>query len=737
MSTLRFELDAAGVALVSIDVVDRSMNVLTPALEAALAAAVERIAADASIKAAVITSAKSNAFLAGADLKELVSVYGQETLQQAYARSARLSGVFRRLETCGKPIAAAINGLALGGGLELALACHYRVLADDPKAVVGLPEVKVGLLPGAGGTQRLPRLIGIQQALPMLLNGAPVLPAQALELGIVHALAPADQLIARARDWVLANPVAQQPWDVKGFKVPGGVGCLAPHAVESFQAGTSRVARATQRNYPAPPAILACVFEGTQLPIDRALRLESKYFATLLCSPVCRNLMRTMFIQKEAADKLASRPAGVPKSTFTRIGVIGAGMMGAGIAYAAASAGIDVILLDATQELADRGKAYSVKALQRQLEKRATTQQRVNTTLSRILATTDYSHLRGCELVVEAVFEKREVKHDVIRKATALLGPSAIFASNTSTLPIGGLAEVHPRPEQFVGLHFFSPVEHMPLVEVIRGRSTSAATLAQALDFVSQLRKTPIVVNDSPGFFTSRVFGTYVDEGMAMLAEGIEPALIENAARMAGMPVGPLAVCDEVTIELQLKVHEQAVADGLNEKFQRLTAIDVVRKMVQEQGRVGRRGGGGFYDYPANERKRLWPGLRDLFAVREVQPEVEELRQRFLVIQALESARCVAEGVIDRPADADLGSILGIGYPAWAGGVLSFIDTIGAARFIADCRELARRYGQRFEPPADLVERAHRSALYHEETSGFTISIPQGDLEPIHGGQTG
>lgn len=724
MSTIRLQLDAAGVAVVSIDVADRSMNVLTPALEAALADAIEQIATDESIKGAVITSAKPNAFLASADLKALVSVYGQETLQQAYGRSTRLSGIFRRLETCGKPFAAAINGLALGGGLELALGCHYRVLSDHPKAVVGLPEVKVGLLPGAGGTQRLPRLIGIQQALPLLLTGASIPPARALELGIVHAIAPAEELVARAREWVLANPSAKQPWDVKGFKVPGGVGCLAPHAIESFQAGTSRIARTTQRNYPAPPAILACVFEGTQLPIDTALRLESKYIATLLCHPVARNLMRTMFINKDTADKLANRPATVPKSTLTKIGVVGAGMMGAGIAHAAASAGIDVVLLDATQEQADRGKAYSVKVLQRQLDKGSSTQQRMDATLARIVATTEYAQLRGCELVVEAVFENRDIKHDVIRKAVAVLSESAIFASNTSTLPISGLAEVHPRPEQFIGLHFFSPVEQMPLVEVIRGRRTSEATLAQALDLVGQLRKTPIVVNDSPGFFTSRVFGSYVDEGMTMLAEGIEPALIENAARMAGMPVGPLAVCDEVTIELQLKVHEQAVADGLDAKFQRLTAIDVVRKMVREQGRVGRRGGAGFYDYPANERKRLWSGLRDLFAVRETQPAAEELRQRFLVIQALEGARCVAEGVIDRPADADLGAILGIGYPSWTGGVLSFIDTIGPARFVDDCRELARRYGERFAPPSDLVERARRGALYHDTTSGFNIAIP-------------
>ena len=714
MSTIRFELDAAGVAVVSIDVAAKSMNVFIPQLEEDLAAAVERIASDAAIKGAVITSGKANGFVAGADLKDFVTVYGRETLQQARARSSRLTGLFRRIETCGKPFAAALNGLALGGGLELALACHYRVLTDHPKAVVGLPEVKVGLMPGAGGTQRLPRLIGIQQALPLLLSGASVSPAKALELGIVDAVAPASEVVEQARHWVLAHPEARQPWDVKGFKVPGGVGCLASHANESFQAGTSRLVKATQRNYPAPPAILACVFEGTQLPIDVALRVESKYFAKLLSGAVARNLMRTMFINKEAADKLASRPATPAKSTFTRIGVIGAGMMGGGIAYAAAAAGINVVLLDATQEQADKGKDYSAKALRRQLDKELTTQERVDATLARILATTEYAELQGCELVVEAVFENRAVKHEVIRKAAAVLGDRATFATNTSTLPITGLADTYPHPDRFIGIHFFSPVEHMPLVEIIRGQRTSEATVAQALDFVGQLRKTPIVVNDGPGFFTSRVFGSYVDEGMAMLAEGVEPALIENAARMAGMPIGPLAVCDEVTIELQLKVHEQAVADGLDEQFRRLTAIDVVRRMVSEHGRIGRRGGAGFYDYPVGERKKLWPGLRDVFGVHPTQPDVEDLQQRFLFIQALEGARCVAEGIVTNPADADLGSILGIGYPSWTGGVLSFIDTVGPARFVKDSQRMAQRYGGRFVPPSDLVARAEQGVSYYD-----------------------
>jgi len=711
MKTIQFELGGDGVALLSIHVAERPMNVLTPELEAELAACIERVAADPAIKGAVITSARDNAFVAGADLKDLVTAYGRETLQQAYARSAKLSGLYRRIETCGKPVACAINGLALGGGLELALACHYRVLADHPKAVLGLPEVKVGLLPGAGGTQRLPRLTGIASALPLLLEGNPVTPAQALKLGIVHALLPAEQLLAQARAWVLANPQAHQPWDRKGFQLPGGVGCLAPHAVESFQAGTSRVAQRTQRNYPAPPAILSAVFEGTQLPIDLALRVESKYFAKLLTDPVARNLMRTMFINKGAAEKLVRRPAGVPKMPVRKLGVLGAGLMGAGIAHVAAAAGIEVVLLDATPEQAEKGKAYSATLLGKDVEKGRLAPELAQAQLARILPTADYAQLVGCDLVVEAVFESREVKREVTQKAVAVLADDAIFASNTSTLPITGLAQAFPREAQFIGIHFFSPVERMPLVEIIRGRNTGDVALAKALDFVGQLRKTPIVVNDSPGFFTSRVFGTFVDEGMAMLAEGVAPALIENAARLAGMPVGPLAVCDEVSIELQLKVHEQAVADGLPKAFQRLTAIGVVRKMVQQLGRSGRRGGGGFYDYPVGAKKQLWPGLREAFPVAPRQPAVEELKQRFLYIQALETARCVEEGVIEHPADADLGSILGIGYPSWTGGVMSFIETVGVESFAAECQRLAKRHGARFKPGTALAPRAADTPL--------------------------
>jgi 3-hydroxyacyl-CoA dehydrogenase / enoyl-CoA hydratase / 3-hydroxybutyryl-CoA epimerase len=714
MQTLKVSVDADGIALAQIDVSERPMNVLTPELQNELSALIDRVRDDATIKGLVITSGKSNGFIAGADLKDLVLIHGRYTAAEVVTQFD-LSQIYRRLETCGKPVAAAINGLALGGGLELCLACHYRVLVDHPKAVVGLPEVKVGLLPGAGGTQRLPRLIGIPAALQLMRDGTPVAPAQALKLGIVHTLAPADALVDQAKAWVRNNPEAKQPWDVKGFRVPGGAGCLAPHAMETFGAGTSRMIRDTQRNQPAPVAIASCVFEGTIVPIDAGLRIEAKYFAKLATGAVARNLIRTSFINKGAAEKGMRRPAGVARRSVSRLGVLGAGLMGGGIAHVAAAAGIDVVLLDATQDRADDGKKYSERLLRKAVAKGGLDEARMQAQLARIQATTDYQALRGCELIVEAVFEQREVKRDVTQKAAAVVGAETIFASNTSTLPISGLAEAWPQPERFVGLHFFSPVERMPLVEIIRGRKTGDEALALAFDFVAQLRKTPILVNDSPGFFTSRVFGSYVDEGQAMLLEGVDPVLIEHAARRAGFPVGPLAVTDEVGIALQLKVHEQAVADKLPERFQRRLAIDVIHRML-DRGRAGRRAGGGFYQYPEGGRKWLWPGLFELFPRAATQPDVEVLSQRLLGIQALESLRCLEEGVIEHPVDGDLGSVFGIGYPAWTGGCLSYVDTIGYATFVAQCDRLAKRFGSRFK-----VSKAMRT---HALAGGAVYAAP-------------
>jgi len=712
---IHFNVGADGIAILTIDVVGRPMNVLTPAFTAELDAAVQRIASSADIKGAVITSGKANGFIAGADIKDMVTAYDRGiTPQQGAEFSSGLTRVLRRLETCGKPVAAAINGVALGGGFEVCLACHYRVLADDdPKAAVGLPEVTIGLLPGAGGTQRVPRLIGVEKALPILLQGQPVKPADALKLGLVHATGPKERLVEMARAWIASGPEATQPWDRKGFKVPGGSNPAQPNIMQAFMVGTALVAKQTHLNFPAPAEILSAVYEGVQVPIDLGLKLESKHFGKLLAGPVARNLMRTMFVNKGLADKLDRRPAGVPKSQVKKLGILGAGMMGAGIAYVSAQAGIEVVLLDSTLELAEKGKSYSQKLLQKDLERRRTTPEKMQALLARIHTTTDYAQLEGCDLIVEAVFENRDIKADVTAKTEAVIPKNAVFASNTSSLPITELATASKRPKQFIGIHFFSPVDKMALVEIIVGKKTDEETLARALDFVGQLRKTPIVVNDSRGFYTSRVFGTFTYEGQRMLEDGIEPALIENAGRMAGMPVGPLAVTDEVSIELQYHVLKQAQA-ALGDKWTPPPSWGVVLKMVEELKRGGRKYGKGFYDYPADGGKKvLWPGLKEIWPPAAVQPDVEEVKKRLLYIQALDTARCFEEGVVTTAAEADLGSILGWGFPAYTGGTLSFIDTVGIREFVAECQKLAKKYGPRFKPSRWLMQRAAEGKRFH------------------------
>jgi 3-hydroxyacyl-CoA dehydrogenase/enoyl-CoA hydratase/3-hydroxybutyryl-CoA epimerase len=714
---IRYSVDGDGIATLLIDVADRPMNVITPGFRKDLAECVEKVASDPAVRGAVIGSAKSS-FMAGADIKDMAGAFRRGlTAAEAAKFSGELNRLLRRMETCGKPFAAAVNGVALGGGFEVALACHYRVMADDPKAGVGFPEVKIGLLPGAGGTQRTPRLIGVMEALRLISEGRQLGPQDALKKGLVNEVAPAAELVARAKQWIMKSGEGVQPWDKKGFRVPGGAGMASPAAAQTFMVGTALAAKTTMRNYPAPAAILSCVYEGTLLPMDLALAVESKYFGQLLAGPVARNLMRTMFVNKGLADKLARRPADPPKSQVRRLGILGAGMMGAGVAYVSAAAGMDVVLLDSTQELAEKGRDHSKQLLAKDVSRGKKTQADADAVLARIKSTTSYDELAGCDLVIEAVFESRDIKADVTRKAEAVIPKGSVFASNTSTLPITGLAQASKRPAQFIGIHFFSPVEKMPLVEVILGKKTSEETLARALDYVAQLRKTPIVVNDSRGFYTSRCFGTFVTEGIAMLQEGVAPALIENGAKMAGMPVGPLAVADEVTIDLSWKIMRQTEQD-LGRRFQRPVTYDTVRRFVEELKRPGKRFGAGFYEYPKDAKKHLWPGLAQVFPRAPVQPPVEEIEKRFLCIQALEAARCMEESVVTTAAEADLGSILGWGFPAWTGGTLSYIDTTGLREFVAECDRLARRYGKRFKPSKWLRERAERNELFHAEAGG-------------------
>ena len=712
MNHLTIEVGADGVAIVTLDSKAERMNLVFPEWVAAFDAALDRVIGDAAVTGVIVTSGKPS-FMAGADLKLMSTFYGQgKTARDAFAFREGPNAIHRRMETSGKPFVAAINGLALGGGYELALACHHRIIVDDPKAVVGLPEVTVGLLPGSGGTQRLPRMLGVEKALAVLLSGETLKPAEALARGLVDAVVAPDQLLAAARAWLATKPDPTRAWDRKGFRMAGDQGLLDINIAMVYSTQATLASARTLHNYPAAQAILSAVFDGVQMPMDLALKLEGKYFAKLLAGPEARNIIRTSFVSKGEAERLARRPQGVDKAVVKTVGVLGAGMMGSGIAFVSALAGIDVALLDSTPEAAERGRANCAKLLAKDVERKRRTPQDADAILARIRPTTDFADLAGSDIVVEAVFEDAAIKADVTRKTEAAIGKKVIFASNTSTLPISELAKAFGRPTDFIGLHFFSPVDRMALVEVIMGRQTSQETLAHALDFVAQLRKTPIVVNDSRGFYTSRVFQTFIHEGMAMLAEGVAPALIENAARLAGMPVGPLAVTDEVTLELPMKIIREAEAqDGA--AYQRPAGANVLKRMIDELGRPGRKAGGGFYEYPEGGKKQLWSGLATAFPVAAVQPDLSEVKTRLLYIQALDTVRCLDEGVLTHPADADLGSVLAWGYPTYTGGTISFIETIGLPEFVATSDRLAQLYGERFRAPDSLRAKAAKNERFY------------------------
>ncbi|TGB33419.1 3-hydroxyacyl-CoA dehydrogenase NAD-binding domain-containing protein [Burkholderia thailandensis] len=704
-----YTLDDDGIAALSWNLPGRSQNVLNGESCAAFFAAASRALQDAAVKGILVTSAKPD-FIAGGDLEWLQASDDAETL---FARTCELHRALRALETGGKPVAIAMPGSALGGGLEIALAGHYRVAADNPKARFGLPEVTLGLLPGGGGTQRLPRLVGIQASLPLLLEGKRLKAADALAAGILHAVVPTGGEIAAARAWLLdaSRRTATQPWDAKGFRIPGGA-LTHPSVQQVFMAANALARQKTYGNYPAVASILSCVYEGLLTDLDTGLKTEARYFVKAVLSPQAKAMIRTLFFGMNEANKLAARPAGVPTQRYRKIGVLGAGMMGAGIAYVSAKAGLDVVLIDTSEEAAGRGKDYSRKLVDKQVQRGRLTREKADALLAKIVPTTDYARLDGAELVIEAVFEDRAIKADVTRRSETVLAPDALFASNTSTLPITGLAQASARPANFIGLHFFSPVDKMPLVEVIVGRDTSEATLARALDYVKTIGMTPIVVNDSRGFYTSRVFSTYVLEGLAMLAEGVAPALIENAGLLAGMPVGPLALTDEVSSELIHKITKQTRAD-LGDAYVARPGEDVAARMV-ELGRLGRKAGLGYYDYPANGgKKALWPGLAREFPVAAEQPDVAALIERLVTVQAVETARCLEERVLTTARDADVGAILGWGFPAFRGGPVSYIHGIGVDAFVATCDRLAARYGARFAAPGLLREMAAQGRSFY------------------------
>jgi 3-hydroxyacyl-CoA dehydrogenase/enoyl-CoA hydratase/3-hydroxybutyryl-CoA epimerase len=575
--------------------------------------------------------------------------------------------------------------------------------------------VQVGLLPGAGGTQRIPRLIGIMPALPLLLEGKNLTPQQAKSNGLIHEVVPAAELLAAAKKWLTSSSAkAVQPWDEKSFKVPGGSGGMHPATVQTFIAGNAMLRDKTLGNYPAAQAIMSAVYEGTQLPIDLALKVEAKYFLSLLRGNVAPNMIRSLFINKGKADKLVRRPQGIPKAQFKKIGMLGAGMMGAAIAYVAASNGIEVVLLDRDVESAERGKGYARKLVEGSVSKRRMSQADGDALLARIHPATDFAALADVDYIIEAVFEDRGIKADVTKKTEAVIRPGVIFGSNTSTLPISGLAEASSRPDKFIGIHFFSPAEKMPLVEIIRGKRTSDEALAVTLDFVQAIKKTPIVVNDGRGFFTSRFCGCYIGEGEIMLTEGIPAALIDNAGKLAGMPVGPLALADETAIDLGWKIH-QATERDLGSAYKPSAAVGVMETMYVKNGRAGRKNGKGFYDYPEKGQKSLWPGLAELFPVKPESewPPLEELKKRLLYAQALDAARCMEEGVLTDPEDGDIGGIFGLGFAPFTGGPISLIDTVGIAKFVAECDALAQKYGERFLPPNLLRDMAAKGETFY------------------------
>jgi 3-hydroxyacyl-CoA dehydrogenase/enoyl-CoA hydratase/3-hydroxybutyryl-CoA epimerase len=718
----KLDVDADGIALITWNMPGRSMNVIDRAVIEELSALVEKIAADAAIRGAVITSGKDS-FCAGADLTLLDSLMrtftrmakdGEEAaVTTLFAESRKLSQLYRRIESCGKPFVAAINGTALGGGLELCLACHQRIATDNAQTRLGLPEVKIGLFPGAGGTQRVARMMATTDALQFLLKGDQIDLARAKTLKLVDAVVPAADLVRVAKEWAKANPKAKAPWDVDGFRMPGGP-VYSRGGMMMWPAANAIYRRETYDNYPGARTILQVVYEGVQLPIDRALTVESRYFAKILRSPEAAAMIRSLFVSMQELNKGVRRPAGVPASQIRKVGILGAGFMGAGIASISAQAGLEVVLIDRDQASADKGKAHVQTTLTAQVERGRLSAALRDAVLAKITATADYGALAGADLIVEAVFEDRQVKAEATAKAQAVV-PNIVFGSNTSTLPITSLAEAARDPAKFIGIHFFSPVERMQLVEIILGKNTGDAALATALDFVRTIRRTPIVVNDSRGFYTSRVVGAYLREGHLMLAEGIPAAMIENCGRMAGMPVGPLALNDEVAIDLAWKIVKATETD-LGKSAVDLRQKALLDFMVEKKQRLGRKNGKGFYDYPEKGPKKLWPGLAEL-QTRKLDPDkidVQEVKDRLLAMQALETARCFEEGVLTDVREADVGSILGFGFAPFSGGTLSYIDMMGTQKFVELCLRLEGSCGPRFTPSKLLRDMAKKGESFYQ-----------------------
>ncbi|MFE1291680.1 3-hydroxyacyl-CoA dehydrogenase NAD-binding domain-containing protein [Streptomyces sp. NPDC058751] len=721
-TTIRWEQDETGVVTLVLDDPNQSANTMNAAFRASLTAVADRLEAEKdSIRGVVFTSAKKT-FFAGGDLRDLIRVT-PETAQDLFDGGLAIKRDLRRIETLGKPVVAAINGAALGGGFELALACHHRVALDTSGTKIGCPEVTLGLLPGGGGIVRTVRLLGIADALlKVLLQGTQYNATRARDNGLVHEVAATpEELLAKARAFIDANPESQQPWDKPGYRIPGGTPSN-PKFAANLPAFPANLRKQTNgAPYPAPRNILAAAVEGSQVDFETAQVIEARYFVELAAGQTSKNMIQAFFFDLQAVNSGANRPKGIEPRPVRKVAVLGAGMMGAGIAYSCALAGIDVVLKDVSADAADKGKAYSEKLCAKAVARGRTTQEKADALLARITPTADPNDLAGCDAVIEAVFEDTSLKHKVFQEIQNIVEPDALLCSNTSTLPITALAEGVERQEDFIGLHFFSPVDKMPLVEIIKGERTGDEALARAFDLVRQIRKTPIVVNDSRGFFTSRVIGHFINEGVAMVGEGIEPASVEQAAAQAGYPAKVLSLMDELTLTLPRKIRKesQRAVEEAGGTWETHPAEAVIDRMVDEFGRPGRSGGAGFYEYGEDGgRGLLWPGLREHFTKPGHEIPFEDMKERMLFSEALDTVRLLEEGVLTSVADANIGSILGIGFPGWTGGVLQYINGYegeagtGTAAFVARARELAERYGDRFLPPALLVEKAERGERF-------------------------
>lgn len=713
-TTIRWEQDGDGVVTLVLDDPDQSANTMNAAFQASLAAVADRLEAEQdSVRGVVVTSAKKT-FFAGGDLRDLIAATPADA-RRTFEGSLRVKRDLRRIETLGVPVVAAINGAALGGGYEIALACHHRVALDTPGTKIGLPEVTLGLLPGGGGVTRTVRLLGITDALlKVLLQGTQYNAPRALEAGLVHEVAATpEELLAKARAFVLAHPESRQPWDEKGYRIPGGTPASPRFAANlpAFPANLKK--QLAGAPYPAPRNILAAAVEGSQVDFETAQVIEARYFTELVTGQTSKNMIQAFFFDLQAVNSGASRPKDVAPREVTRAAVLGAGMMGAGIAYACAKAGIEVVLKDVSREAAEKGKAYSAGLLAKALARGRTTEAERDALLARITPTGDVADLAGCDAVIEAVFEDTSLKHKVFQEIQHVVAPDALLCSNTSTLPITTLAEGVERPADFIGLHFFSPVDKMPLVEIIKGERTGDEALARAFDLVRQIRKTPIVVNDSRGFFTSRVIGRFINEGVAMLGEGVPAASVEQAAAQAGYPAKVLSLMDELTLTLPRRIREETrrATEEAGGTWEPHPADAVIDRMVDEFGRTGRSGGAGFYDYADGKRTGLWPGLREHFGRPDgAEVPFEDLKERMLFSEALDTVRCLEEGVLTSVADANIGSILGIGFPGWTGGAIQYINGYegGPRGFVARARELQAAYGERFAPSALLLETAEK-----------------------------